>query len=261
MNVCIFVFALLVGSAVGADGNPVCTTVLKNAGASPQFATLVGHAVHSLTVDDLRKFEPTVTEANKVPTINEYAKLSSDVLHRNARKKSEVSNGDRFMTEGFNTLDLVLRNMDSRKGLDWTTLEDVAHTFHMQEMWARLVPVYQKIKANPPADVVGACKCAMDVENNGILQTLRVAALKWREPGLMRLPKTNNQPAPSCQLRFLELGGMTHYGLQLDDMIGNEQGECGSAAWEKFKMHLNSYDAAHYYDPAFFLFCALNHAD
>ena len=36
------------------------SATLKKVGASDNFAEHVGHAIHSFTVDDLRKFEPLV---------------------------------------------------------------------------------------------------------------------------------------------------------------------------------------------------------
>ena len=58
-----------------ATGSPAatgrnCRQVLAAAGAGAKFVEHAGHAIHSLTVDDLKRFEPTVTADNRVPTVN-----------------------------------------------------------------------------------------------------------------------------------------------------------------------------------------------
>ena len=65
----------------------------------------------------------------------------------------------------------------------FTPIEKIAHAFHMEEIWAAILEEYKKIKTNPPSDNV--CKCAMDVENNGVLKMLRFTALAIREPQLV----------------------------------------------------------------------------
>lgn len=228
------------------------------------FPIHVGHAIHPMTVETLKRFEPTATAANKVPTVDQYAKFSDNVLRLNA--PDEPSTLKKFRTDAMNVLDGVLMHMDQNVDVQYTMLEQVVHAFHMEEMWAEIVPVYQKIKANPPANLVQTCKCAMDVENNGILQALRIAGLKWREPGLMRLSKTagagpiaQTDITGKCHLRSEVLIGQTDYTLLLPAFHRAEDNVCGTGAWMKFVEHLKTID--HAFDPALFLFCALNHTD
>jgi len=169
-----------------------------------------------------------------------------------------------FATEGMQILDRVLSQMDSNvHNRDLTTLEIVVHEFHMRELWARMLPVYQKIKANPPSNAAAVCKCAMNVQNNGILQTMRISSLKWREPGLMIAPgsKLVQSDVEKCQIRFLSLESRKVYTLKLDPLIDSKEEVCGSQGWVKFIQHLDEDVAATIYDPALFVYCALNHAE
>lgn len=56
-----------------------CFDLLKAAGASDMFGSFVGHAIHSLTVRGLQRFEPNATEINFIPTIN--MDLAADEVH------------------------------------------------------------------------------------------------------------------------------------------------------------------------------------
>lgn len=48
-----------------------CEQIFQVAGINASaFPFLVTHAIHSLTVEDLSRFEPSITENNKVPTVN-----------------------------------------------------------------------------------------------------------------------------------------------------------------------------------------------
>ena len=53
----------------------------------------------------------------------------------------------------------------------------------MHEMWTEVSRMYQQMKTSPPNDEV--CRCITDVENNGILDMLRIIGLRLREPELM----------------------------------------------------------------------------
>ena len=64
--------ATVTGGPAATDRN--CKQVLAAAGAGDKFVEHAGHAIHSLTVDDLKRFEPAVTADNKVPTVNRCAR-------------------------------------------------------------------------------------------------------------------------------------------------------------------------------------------
>ena len=93
--------------------------------------------------------------------------------------------GEGFVTDGMNSLNEILTHMDDKdyEIYGYTTLERVAHTFHMEETWAKAKIEYDKIKVNPPSDQF--CACAMDIKENGVLKMLRFSALEIREPQLV----------------------------------------------------------------------------
>jgi len=256
--------SLLLHDAAAETDVETCAKVLQTAGASPLFAEHVGHGIHSLTVERLQKFEPSVTVDNKVPTLAEYEISSADVLRLSAPAESQKISSP-YLTDGVKVLDSVLGRMDAHLHFEGTTLEQVVHAFHMEELWAHMLLKYQQIKASPPSEVSAVCKCTMDIENNGILQALRVAALNWREPGLMRIlikdksvDVQNVNDDKKCQLRFDVVKEYQIYSRQLKGLEKKKEEVCGTAAWQKLTDFFKKVD--HAYEPALFLFCALNHA-
>ncbi|CAJ0949524.1 unnamed protein product, partial [Mesorhabditis belari] len=47
-----------------------CPQILGSAGVSEKFGNSVGHAIDLISVRALRRFNPSVTEKNRVPTMN-----------------------------------------------------------------------------------------------------------------------------------------------------------------------------------------------
>jgi hypothetical protein len=81
--------------------------------------------------------------------------------------------------------DDVLSHMDdnSYDVREYSALERLLHSLHMQEVWNAASIQYKKILQNPPSKE--KCMCVNDVESNGIMDMLRFIALKVREPELM----------------------------------------------------------------------------
>lgn len=108
--ICLFILRI-----PSVDTGPLasdCSSIMKQAGASSLFPEHAGHAVHALTVQDLKKFEPTVTENNRVPTVNRDMAASDGVLLFAPDFKSP--DNDKFMTDIMKILDVVLTHMDDR---------------------------------------------------------------------------------------------------------------------------------------------------
>ena len=61
-------------------------------------------------------------------------------------------------------------------------LERVAHAMHMHEMWQNAGPHFSHLESNPANQSV--CSCVVDIEGNGVMEHLRLNALKIREPEL-----------------------------------------------------------------------------
>eukprot|EP00754_Rhynchopus_humris_P040843 Rhum_TRINITY_DN24017_c0_g1::Rhum_TRINITY_DN24017_c0_g1_i1::g.179169::m.179169 len=73
MSVGSWALCLLVATAVGVAeaGTGRCPgSVYRAAGLSAGFNETIGHAIHSMTVEGLRLFNPRATGANRVPTVN-----------------------------------------------------------------------------------------------------------------------------------------------------------------------------------------------
>ena len=81
-------------------------------------------------------------------------------------------------------------NMYEVKNMDG--LERVAHAMHMHEMWENARPHFNNLERNPANQSV--CACAVDVESNGIMEHLRLNALKIREPELFYKAKDTGTP-------------------------------------------------------------------
>lgn len=160
-----------------------CQVLLKQAGVADNFGFRVAHAIHSMTVLDLKSFDPNANEKNFVPTINK--NLTSDQAILPYAPDTKTVDTDRFLTAPMKKLDLILSHMDEKdydvKG--YSTLERVAHVFHMGEVFAQMKIHFDRLKMNPPSNQT--CNCVMDVDNNGIVKMLRYNSLAIREPALL----------------------------------------------------------------------------
>jgi hypothetical protein len=187
MNV---IFLALISVLVGCQAAPSanmdtakkCYKTLKDGGVSDRFAGVVAHGIHSMSLDQLQKFEPSATENNIIPTVNmdlgSNLPILPNVRDMPATKKS-------FQTDGMRAVDQVLSHMDNKNYdiKEYSALERLVHALHMREVWFHAQKRYADVKASPPS--VDVCKCARDVDNNGILKVLRFIALAIREPALM----------------------------------------------------------------------------
>ena len=66
------IFLALLGlcSGLNLDVHKRCDKVNPYIGLSDNFSENIAHAIHSMTVQGLRLFNPRVTEKNTVPTVN-----------------------------------------------------------------------------------------------------------------------------------------------------------------------------------------------
>ena len=82
-----------------------CRDILTAAGATADFGARVGHAIHSMSLRNLKKFEPSVTEDNRIPTIN--LNLTSDTPILLYAPDRSGPHSKMFHTEGMKILDEV----------------------------------------------------------------------------------------------------------------------------------------------------------
>jgi len=170
----------LVSSNVITNPQIDCVAVMKNSGLSDMFGEIVAHGIHSLTVEDLRMFEPTATEKNNIPTVNK--DLQSDVA---ILPNAPMAQSSPFSTSAMRVVDNVMSHMDSLS-YDMrmhSTLEKLIHALHMKDLWSETKIAYNAVKEKPPTKQT--CSCVRDLNSNGVVKLLRLMALKIREPGLM----------------------------------------------------------------------------
>jgi len=263
--------------ATRGSSSDQCPTLLKQAGASEKFPERVVHAIHAITLNDLKKFEPDVTEKNNVPTVNRDKNSPIWVLPNAPDIKSKDE--DKFNTTTMKLLDLVLSHIDDRVYFesDYTLIEQIVHTAHMQDHRMQVKVDYDKIKKTRTSDDTELCRCVLDTENNGIGAIL----IAGHGKGLINHGTMTDQGA----LRYSRLDSHTKYscgtGLGLigpkgcppapvvqqptkpynpedcDSAVSPDSLKLvGSAAWSLYKKRLQCLEK-HTYDAALFLYCSL----
>jgi hypothetical protein len=232
-----------------------CPDILKRGGASLKFSEHTSHAIHSLTVSDLQKFEQLVTIKNKVPTVNRDMSAIDGVLL--SAPDLQSADGHSYKTDVMKIVDEILMHMDDPEYFRRYTsfVERVAHEAHMYEHWAHVLEHYNVLRDQSPGDEF--CKCAMDVENNGVMDSLRNAALIVREPKLT----SDFDPTNYTQfdLRMSMLFSVVQYPTKLThDLFDKPEGYQlrGKDAWVYFKANYGS-KPEEVVDAALFLHCAL----
>lgn len=254
------------------DATKQCSDTLKAHGISSRFGGVIAHGIHSINVEQLRNFEPNVTEKNIIPTVN--MDLSDDTAilpHAPAMKHSP---GKMFETEAMRTVDGILSHMDDKKYdiKGYSALERLVHALHMREVWYRAQRAYPKIKAAPPPAEV--CACALDASNNGILKVLRYIALAIREPDLMYgkhgvLDDGSIYIYDSTYSYGFFPKDPEHLGLaKPENAIPPLKNEAGWREWKKIMLRDNSNLEGLEFDPAdetnndnwlaMYIYCALN---
>lgn len=64
--------AFVVGfAAVSAEPSQICREAFYKSGLSTNYNETIAHAVHSMSVEGLRLFDPMASEQNKIPTVNQ----------------------------------------------------------------------------------------------------------------------------------------------------------------------------------------------
>jgi len=159
--------------------NGSCDHLLADHDIDPKaFGPVVAHSIHSLSIDDLRYyFSPDASATNNIPVVDLNLTSDTPVLdHAPSRSPSP------FNSLGMRVLDQVLTHMDDNMYdvKNMNGLERVAHAMHMHEMWHNARPHFSHLKSNPANQSV--CSCIVDIEGNGVMEHLRLNALKIREP-------------------------------------------------------------------------------
>jgi hypothetical protein len=278
---CLCIFALIAGIYSSTDN---CPALLKQAGASPKFAERVVHAIHAITVTDLKKLEPKATVNNNVPTVNRDKESPIYVLP-NAPDIRSVDE-DKFNTTTMKLLDLILTHIDDRMYYesDYTLIEQIVHTAHMQDHRIQVKVHYDKLKQTRHTDDSELCACALDTKSNGIHDILVAAAQFARDrkvsnvdQGTLRYSRLDSHTKYSCdslvgpgprraKRGIVGLNSCKPDPLRVvkapnpddcDAPVGPEAITLtGSGAWSMYKKRLHCLENQTY-DSALFLYCAL----
>jgi len=137
----------------------------------PTYNMSVAHGIHSITIQDIKSFfGVSVTENNGIPTAN--PDLLGDEVLPNA---PSIHLDPELITPVMQMMDFILTNNDDKnkfmvRGL--SSIEKLAHVFHMYELWAKTAIVYKEITGNPPEDEQLLCGCLTDEVTNGIHDSL-----------------------------------------------------------------------------------------
>ncbi|KAL0479311.1 hypothetical protein AKO1_007026 [Acrasis kona] len=160
-----FLLAIIAVIAAVAHANN-CPALYKQSNLSPIFNETIAHAIHSMTVQGLRLFNPRATANNKIPTVNQNLHNGDKVV----AFAPEDPVGNDFFDFTMNMIDRVLTNVgthDDGLGHHWSPAERIVHVFHMWDLWLHIQPYYQRIASSSPVSDA-LCECLLDTKTNGI---------------------------------------------------------------------------------------------
>ena len=261
----LFLVSLLSPSLLADDDCRV--TMAEDSWVTDTFVASVVHGVHSITLQDLRRFfHPAAPLANNIPCVN--PNLSSAAAPVLASVPSlPLSNP--FSSAHMDALDLTLSHMtdndfDIRNA---PPLERLVHALHMVETWELAAPFYTRFvfmkSKKGRARLSKLCPCVTDVHENGIWRSLESLAVKMRDeegtgvwrygPGASygcRWCGGGNVLLPVRQEREAE-------GIPTDRPTTNLTTE---AEWEVWKVNLDMRKGMNKMlrEMALFIFCSLN---
>jgi len=187
--------ALGVSILATTAANSCSPALLQGAGLGSMYNESIAHAIHSMTVDGLRLFNPRVGAKNGVPTVNRDMRSKTQVVEDAPLVELE-SNG--FATEPMKMINTIfnhLGQMDDGLGATWTPVERIVHEFHMRDLWVAIKGVHdQKVVQKPPSAEV--CACLLDTKANGVHAGVEWVAEQYKQWTPITLL---NRPIPQLQ--------------------------------------------------------------
>jgi len=139
---------------------------------SPQFARIVSHLIHSMTLQELRHhFKENATAENGIPTINPNLTGEPRILD-NLPDLPLNNNFNVFGHPALDALDSILSHMDDP---DWgwrnaPILEHIVHEYHILATLTEVAKVYRRMKK--PVRARKLCEC-LQSDNEMIRQWLQ----------------------------------------------------------------------------------------
>lgn len=176
----IFFLVCLLG--IVAAKKDKCFKTMRKGGISDLFAKHVSHAIHSLTVEDLKMyFTKKAGENNKIPVVNPMLRDQPRVLDNAPPSGYD----EEFETDGMKHFDLIMKgvNMEGWRLTAFEVLERLSHVYHMSEIWVAAGKKYKKVakRLDRNSDL---CECVRDTESNGLAKYLELTAFQIRYPGI-----------------------------------------------------------------------------
>jgi len=179
----LFLLVCLLGATFAAKNKASrCKNVMKKAGLSKEFAKHVSHAIHSLTIEDIKMyFNKNVGEDNGIPVVNPMLRDEPRVLDN----APYMNYDEEFVTDGMKHFDVIMKgvNMDGWRLTAFELLERLSHVYHMSEIWAAAGKEYKKVAKKVDVDSE-LCDCVRDMETNGLAKYLQLTAFQIRYPGI-----------------------------------------------------------------------------
>lgn len=170
------------GKKAKAVKKTTCEETMEKGGISDAFAKHVSHAIHSLTIEDIRMyFNKKAGENNNIPVVNPRLRDQPRVID-NAPMMGYDSE---FHTDGMKHFDVIMKgvNMDGWRLNSFELLERLSHVFHMSEIWVEAGKKYKKVAKRLDHDSE-LCACVRDIDNNGLAKYLQLTAFQIRYPGI-----------------------------------------------------------------------------
>jgi len=165
------VFIAFTGIAIASGNDPVCRTVRERNQVSPQFARIVSHLIHSMTLQELRHhFKANAKAENGIPTINPNLTAEPRILN-NVPDLPLNNSFNVFGHPALDALDSILSHMDDP---DWgwrnaPILEHIVHEYHILATLTEVAKVYRRM--SKPFRAKKLCGC-LQSENGMIIQWL-----------------------------------------------------------------------------------------
>ena len=161
------------------EGHKCCDVMKRGEIELGTFSKSVAHGIHSINVEQLNDFfHANVTENNNIPTTNLNVESENLILPYAPRMKHDAD----MLTTTMQLVDFIMTSNDDPNGFlnnRLTPLEKLVHHAHMNEMYARIQPLFKSIVQNPP-QVHGLCECVSDEMDNGILRALRMYTVSFK---------------------------------------------------------------------------------
>merc|ERR1712070_79643 len=169
------------------DDSP-CPGRMKDFGLSHRFDETVAHAIHDISLDDLRKFNPHTPDENNIPVVDvTYSTQWQEQVRPHAIPRQT---SDAFETDVMNRFDNImapedggvdhegkpLPGLDDKIEISWRILDRIGHMLHMRDTTAKIRHKYQSMQDGHDDVSDNVCTCVNEIDHNGVKERLKFIA-------------------------------------------------------------------------------------